>query len=208
MKNKAIKWKTVSVPVAKIKPTPNNYKLKTEDGLARFETSVKEYGLAGAVIINKDFTLIDGNTRLEKAKQLKKQFIDASMPDRQLTPKEFKEFSALFDLARAGEVDVLRIKEELGTTDSFFKKWGLEMPKQALNKLAELEKNERVINPTSSRKIAESAKEIKLRPISLLFTTEESTEYIKLAEALYKQFKVDNVTDLSMKVIRATKRTK
>lgn len=204
---KRIKWKTVPVLVSKIKPTPNNYKLKTEDGMARFETSVSSFGLAGSVILNKDFTLIDGNTRWEKAKQLGEKYVDASMPDRQLTPKEFKEFSALFDLARAGEVDVLRIKEELGTTKSFFEKWGLEMPEVALNKLAKLEEQDKVVNPTNARNIPEASKEVSLRPISLLFTPEESKLYIEIAESLYKKFKVDNVTDLSMAVIKFAKKS-
>jgi len=127
MKKQTIKWKNVEVLVSLIKPTPNNFKLKTEDGTARFKTSVNEYGLAGAVILNADYTLIDGNTRVEKAKELGHKKIWASMPDRKLSAKEFTEFAAMYDMARAGEVDVLRIKEELGDTASFFKKWGFEL---------------------------------------------------------------------------------
>jgi hypothetical protein len=202
---KQIIWKTISVDITKIKPTPNNFKLKTEDGTARFKKSVEKYGLAGAVILNSDFTLIDGNTRWEEAKEKKMKKIDASMPDRKLTLKEFSEFSAMYDMARAGEVDVLRIKEELGTTDSFFKDWGFDLPKQALAKLAELEMNEAVVNPTGARKIADNAKEIPTSRITLLFTKDEAAEYIILAEALYSKFKVDNVTDLSLAVLRFLK---
>lgn len=205
---KKITWKTVRVDVSKIKPTPNNFKLKTEEGLSRFRTSMKKFGLAGTVILNLDYTLIDGNTRVEEAKLNKLKKIDASIPSRKLTPKEFNEFSAMYDLARAGEVDVLRIKEELGTTEAFFKAWGLEMPEKALNKLAELEKNEAVINPTSARQIKEEAKEIETSRITLLFTKDEATEYIRLAESLYGKFKVDNITDLSLKVLRYVKKLK
>lgn len=205
---KGITWKVVRVPVSKIKPTPNNYKLKTEDGTARFNTSIKKYGLAGAVILNADFTLIDGNTRWEKAKELKEKTIDASMPSRKLTPKEFQEFSAMYDMARAGEVDVLRIKEELGTSKDFFKTWGFELPKTALNKLAELEANEAVVNPTASRKIAPEAREIPLRQVNLLFTAEEAEKFLNAAESIYQKFKVDNVTDLCMKLVIAAKKGK
>lgn len=48
MEKQQIKWKVIEVEIAKIKPTPNNFKLKTEDGTARFKTSVDNYGLAGA----------------------------------------------------------------------------------------------------------------------------------------------------------------
>jgi len=208
MKNKPqIQWSVIKIDISKIKPTPNNFKLKTEDGTARFKTSVDSYGLAGAVILNADYTLIDGNTRVEKAKELGIKKIDASIPNRKLTPKEFSEFSAMYDMARAGEVDVLRIKEELGDTAAFFKKWGFDMPQVALAKLAEMEKNEKVINPTAARKIADEAKEIETARITLLFTPPEADEYIKLCESLYKQFKTDNVTDLSLKVMRYVRKS-
>lgn len=199
---KPITWKTIRIEVTKIKPTPNNFKLKTEDGTARFRNSVEKFGLAGTVILNLDYTLIDGNTRWEKAKEKKLKHIDASIPSRKLTPKEFNEFSAMYDMARAGEVDVLRIKEELGTTDQFFKDWGFELPKQALAKLAEMEKNQSVINPTAARTIKEEAKEIPTSRITLLFTKDEAAEFLRLAEGLYTKFKTDNVTDLSLALVR------
>lgn len=199
-------WKSVLVDVSRIKPTPNNFKLKTEEGLMRFKNSVEKFGLAGTVILNADYTLIDGNTRVEKAREKKIKRIYASMPNRLLKPKEFAEFSALYDFARAGEVDVLRIKEELGTTDAFFKEWGFELPKKALSKLAELEANEAVINPTASRHIDDKAKEIPTSRITLLFVKEEAEEYIRLAESLYTKLKADNVTDLSLKALRLLKK--
>lgn len=206
--SKTITWKNVEVAVVKIKPTPNNFKLKTEDGTARFKTSVKDYGLAGAVILNADFTLIDGNTRVEEAKQRGIKKVWASMPDRKLTAREFTEFSAMYDMARAGVVDILRIKQEVGTTDSFFKKWGFELPKASLDKLAQLEANEAVVNPTNARKIATESQEICLRQIALLFTSAEAAEYISIAESLYSKYKVDNITDLSMKLMLAAKKSK
>jgi len=202
---KTIKWKVVQVDVSKIKPTPNNYKLKTEDGSARFNTSVESYGLAGSVILNADFTLIDGNTRLEKAKEMKLKKIDASMPDRKLTPKEFKEFSAMYDMARAGEVDILRIKNELGDTGSFFKKWGFELPEGALKKFTDLEANENVVTP-KEKEAKKLESEIETARITLLFTTTQAEEFIRLAESMYKALKVDNVTDFSITAARKLKK--
>lgn len=207
IKLKPIKWKTIPVEVTKIKPTRNNYKLKTEDGTARFNNSIEKYGLAGAVILNLDMELIDGNTRWEKAKEKKLKFIDASIPNRKLTPKEFNEFSAMYDMARAGEVDVLRIKQELGTSDDFFEQWGFPLPKLALEKLAELERNEAVVNPTAARPISEKAKEIPTSRITLLFTKDEADEFLRIAEALHPKFKTDNVTDLALKVFQFVKKS-
>lgn len=205
-RKKAIEWRSIQVDVAKIKPTPGNFKLKTEDGLARFRTSIESYGMAGTVILNADLTLIDGNTRWEKAKELGQKKIWASVPDRQLTSKEFTEFAAMYDYARAGEVDLKRIQDELGTTDSFFKKWGMELPEVAAAKLAELEAKEGVVNPTVRKGIEkEKAREIQLRPISLLFTVEEANEFLTLAEGLYTRLGKDNVTDVALHNMREAK---
>jgi hypothetical protein len=202
---KKITWKAVEVEVTKIKPTPNNFKLKTEEGLSRFETSTKNYGLAGSVILNSDYTLIDGNTRWEKAKKEGLKKIWASMPSRKLTPKEFTEFAAMYDMARAGEVDIKRIQDELGTSKDFFKKWGLEdISEEAIQNLAELEKAD--IKKRDGKK-KEEATTIQ-KPLTLLFTVEENEEFIRIAESLYSKYKVDNVTDLALKVFRAAKKLK
>lgn len=203
-KKSNITWKVTEVAISKIKPTPGNFKLKTEDGSARFKTSVENYGLAGSVIINTDFTLIDGNTRLEKAKEMGMKKISASMPSRKLTPREFLEFAAMYDMARAGEVDIKRIKDELGTTDSFFKKWGIEMPKVALNKLAELELQEKVINPTQKRETGIQV--AATRQLTLIYTAEEADKVIAMAESLYPKLKVDNLSDAVLKLFTNAKK--
>lgn len=199
---KTIKWKVVQVDVSKIKPTPNNYKLKTEDGTARFNTSIESYGLAGSVILNADFTLIDGNTRLEKAKEMKLKKIDASMPDRKLTPKEFKEFSAMYDMAKAGEVDILRIKEELGDTKEWFAKWGFELPDKHLKEPEA--KNTKVI--TARFNTGRAGAEIETVRITLLFKNGQAEDFIRLAESMYKTLKVDNVTDFSIAAAKKLKK--
>jgi hypothetical protein len=204
MKTKPINWKTTRIETRLIKPTPNNFKLKTAEGLSRLETSLERYGMAGSLILNKDLTLINGNSRWEKAQAQKIKYLECSLPDRMLTVKEFTEFAAMFDFAVAGEVDLLRIKEELGTHDSFFKAWNIPIPTKALNKLAEMERNEAVINPTQAKAKA-GPKEIATTRITLLLTKDEYDEYIRIAEGLYTQFKVDNVTDLSLAALRYVK---
>jgi hypothetical protein len=202
---KPITWKNVQVDVSKIKPTPNNYKLKTEDGLERFKTSMKSFGLAGSVILNSDMTLIDGNTRWEQAKKEKHKKIWASIPSRKLTPKEFQEFSAMYDYARAGEVDLLRIKNEMGDTKSFFKKWGLEMPKEVLENLAEMEKAEGKVIATAKSLEKEQPSKDETKPLTLLFTVEENNTVLRKAESLYAKYKVDNITDLVYKIFTKVK---
>jgi len=199
-KSKQIKWKAVEVLISKIKPTPNNFKLKTEEGLSRFKHSVESYGLAGVVILNTDYTLIDGNTRIEKAKELGEKKVWASIPDRKLTPKEFTEFAAMYDFAKAGEVDIERIKDELGSTESFFKSWGVDIPMKAQQKLKEMENAK--IEARPSLKKEEQFKELNYKPLTLSFNVKDADEYLSIAESLYKHFKTDNLTDLSLLVLK------
>lgn len=209
MKKPRFTWRVIQIAINKIKPTPNNYKLKTEEGQKQFDTSVSKYGRAGAVIVNAKesggfYTLINGNTNIEKAKKLGERYVDASVPNKKLSPKEFIEFAAMFDAIRAGEVDVLRIKEELGTTGDFFKTWGWEAPEKVLKNLAALEKAE--IRPQAKGAKKEEKKEIAMKHITLLFKTEEGEEFIRIGESLYTRFKVDNITDLALKVFQYVKK--
>lgn len=203
-KQKTIQWRVKRIPISKIKPTPNNFKLKTEDGLARFNSSVERYGRAGAVIVNKDFTLINGNTNIAKAKELGETMVDASIPDRQLTAREFLEFSAIFDEARAGQVDLLRIKKEIGSTNGFFKAFGLKMDQVVLDNLAELEKADGKIIAT--KQSLDKPKQVAgPSPLTLLFTAQENQTVMKKAESLYTKYKVDNITDLVYKIFTKVK---
>lgn len=201
-------WKVIRIPINKIKPTPNNFKLKTDEGQSMFNTSVDKFGRAGAVIVNAKnsdgtYYLINGNTNIDKAKELGEKTVDASVPNRKLTPKEFEEFAAMFDAIRAGDVDVFRIKEELGKTSDFYKTWGWAPPEKVLKNLAELEKAEIKARPNGKEKVKE---EIVTRPITLLFKSEESEEFIQIGESLYSRFKVDNITDLALKVFKYVKK--
>jgi len=204
-KSKQIKWKAVEVLISKIKPTPNNFKLKTEEGLSRFKHSVESYGLAGVVILNTDYTLIDGNTRIEKAKELGEKKVWASIPDRKLTSKEFTEFAAMYDFAKAGEVDIERIKDELGNTESFFKSWGMDIPMKAQQKLKEMENAK--IEARPSLKKGEKFTELNYKPLTLSFNVKDADEYLSIAESLYKHFKTDNLTDLSLLALKFVRKS-
>lgn len=196
---KTIHWKSVEVELSKIKPTPSNYKIKTDEGLARFQHSATTYGIAGTVILNLDYTLIDGNTRFEDAKSKGYKKINASIPSRLLTPKEFKEFAAMYDYARAGEVDLMRIKKEIGTTKSFFKEWGLGDIPGVMENLAALDKADGKIVAAKAG-VQKPDNQVVTRPVTLLFTSNENETFIAKAEALYSKYKVDNVTDLVYKI--------
>lgn len=136
---KQITWITKEVPVDKIDPTPINYKIKSDLGRERLKLSLKKFGLAGNIVVNYApkgrYVVVDGNSRLEQLKERKVKKALVSLPSRKLSEKEFKEMSAMFDFAKAGEVDVDRIEKDLGTTKDFFDRWGLAVPLAVLDSI-------------------------------------------------------------------------
>lgn len=135
--SKTISWKSIRVLTSSIDPTPTNYKIKSDLGRERLKASLKSFGMAGNAVCNYSdkkgrFTLIDGNSRHDRAIADKEKWMWISVPSRKLTPKEFKEMSAIFDFAVAGEVDIERIEKDLGTSRAFFEKYKMLIPARVL----------------------------------------------------------------------------
>ena len=204
---KQITWSSKLVQVSKIKPTPTNYKIKTDLGKERLALSLKKFGLAGTVVLNTDFTLIDGNSRLEEAKKAKQKTIWASVPNRKLTEKEFKEMSAMFDYAKAGEVDIDRINADLGTTEEFYKEWGVQVPMHLLEKMGKNQPPDVVSLKEAKNKDAVEGVKIPVKEIEykieLYFTEKEEKIFRKMEYALAEKFKTVNT---SMTVFQALKK--
>jgi hypothetical protein len=202
-----IQWKTYVVNVKDIKPTPNNYKIKTALGKERLKHTLKTYGLAGAVICNwggkvgdtKNIVLVDGNSRVEEELAAGTKTIEASLPDRPLTPAQYKEFSAMIDFAKAGEVDMDRIEKELGTTKGFFESYRLEPPPDVLAKLgAQAPKGPKPTIQTEEKVVVETDE----RSITLFFTTKQEAEFRKMEERLKNKFKTISTSDTVLKAFK------
>jgi hypothetical protein len=202
-KIKKITWSPKQVLVKDVKPTPNNYKIKTDLGKERLNHSLSLFGIAGTVVVNTDLCLIDGNSRLEEARERGEKKIWVSVPDRKLSPKEFTEMSAMYDFAKAGEVDMDRIKGDLGSAKKFYEDWGMEVPLSLLDNLGanapvdrqqakELEYPENVVDPEKA-----------IVTVQLFFTAKEEREFRKIEEVLKKRFKVDSVTDCVLKAFKS-----
>jgi hypothetical protein len=121
---KPIIWEPKKVKVEDLVENPDNPKIINERGKKRLQHSLSKFGLAGTLIVNKDLTLIDGHSRkLDlQAKGIKEVWV--TVPDRQLTDKEYKELNAVYDLAKAGEVDTMTIEAML--EDEVLDEWDLE----------------------------------------------------------------------------------
>lgn len=100
-----IQWKPLLVLVEQLKENPDNPKIITEGGKAKLRKSVGKFGLAGTIICNTDLTIIDGHSRKEwlMAEGIKEVYV--SVPDRLLSPDEYREFNQVHDMIHAGELD-------------------------------------------------------------------------------------------------------
>ena len=205
---KQITWSSKLVQVSKIKPTPTNYKIKTDLGKERLALSLKKFGLAGTVVLNTDFTLIDGNSRLEEAKKEKQKTIWASFPNRKLSPAEFKEMSALFDFAKAGEVDVDRIQMDLGTKESFYRDWGMQVPMHLLEKIGKTDVVEKQtkgkLNLPANNNLVNVPKNTVYK-IELYFSELEEKFFRRVENKAAIKFKTPNTSQTILKILKTLK---
>jgi len=206
-----IEWMSKQVAVEKIKPSPTNYKIKTDLGRERLQTSLKKYGLASNVVVNQAekgyYYLIDGNSRLKEAQDAKLKTIWVSLPSRKLSPKEFKEMCAMFDFAKAGEVDIEAIDRDLGTSEDFYKTWAREIPLALLSTLGAKQSNDKLPGVQGGKdkvgKIEDVNSDIRL--VNLFFTEKQESEFRQLEIKLAKKFKTSSTTDTILKALKSIK---
>lgn len=210
MKAKQIKWKSIRVLVSCIDPTPTNYKIKTELGKARLAISLNKFGLAGNAVCNPGakkgrYDLIDGNSRWEEAKERKDSHMWISIPDRRLTSKEYKEMSAMFDVAKAGDIDMKRIQEDLGTSEDFYDLWKLAMPLDVLDKLGAKAKDRKLSEleyPEQKGKNGKVIPQEDICMVNLFFSIKQEEEFRKIEEKLMKKFKTEKTSDTVLKAFK------
>lgn len=119
---KKITWSLIEVKASEIRPNPNNPKYRDDKGFSRLQKSLKKFGTVFDGIINKDYTLIDGHSRLELSDT--DSILRVFIPSRKLSEQEYSEMNAIFDLAKAGEIDHSILEENFG--EEFFDEWDIE----------------------------------------------------------------------------------
>jgi hypothetical protein len=206
------KWKTKEVPVDMVTHTEKNYKIKTELGKARLQTSLKMFGIAGNVIVNlphkgkSTYPLIDGNSRLIELKEAGKKRVSISYPSRRLTEKEFKEMSAMFDFAKAGEVDDKEIEKDFGDSADFWDRWGKEMPLEMRERLETMGKKSKVDTNELAfpgKKGKQTAVEINdIQMVNLFFSTSQEEWFRKIEEKHAEKLKAESTTDFVLKSLK------
>ncbi len=197
--------------MASVAPTPKNYKIRNDLGLERLRASLKSFGLAGNMICNwggkfGDITklvLVDGNHRREEAIANKERKAWVSLPSRALAPAEFKEMSAMFDYAKAGDVDIEAIQSDLGKTKEFFDKYHMEVPLGTLGKMGKGAKLPDKGLQYPGGKDAPAAQEVSdIRMVQLFFNEKQEAEFRKMEDKLRKRYKTQNTTDTVFRVVK------
>lgn len=204
----SIEWKSKEVPIELVTHTEKNYKIKTELGKARLQTSLKMFGIAGNVIVNlpangkKTFPLIDGNSRLVELKEAGKKKVSISYPSRRLTEKEFKEMSAMFDFAKAGEVDDKEIEKDFGDNKDWWERWGKEMPAAMRERLETMGKKAKVDVASLAFPGGKAPKGVEvndIRMVQLFFNAKQEKRFRDLEEKYAEKIKATDTTDFVMK---------
>lgn len=126
--SKEITWEPKKVKVSALKENPTNPKVLNEKGKSRLQKTLSKYGLAGTLVCNSDLSIIDGHSRKKELLASGIKDVWVSVPSRKLTKKEYEEFNAVFDLAKAGDSDMMLIEETFG--DEFMEEWDLESIKK------------------------------------------------------------------------------
>lgn len=125
---KQITWEPKKVKVKDLIDNPKNPKILNEKGRSRLQKTLAKYGLAGTIICNTDLTIIDGHSRRKELEDGGQQEVWVSVPSRKLTDKEYKEFNAVIDLARAGDPDTMMIEEIIG--EEAMDEWDIQTSKE------------------------------------------------------------------------------
>jgi DNA modification methylase len=112
-----MKWNLKNVPVKDLKENLNNPRILTEKGLNDLEQSIKKFGLAEPLVVNKDMTICGGHGRKNILERLKITNVDCYFPEKQLTEKEFTELGIRLNKNIAGVFDFEKLEELINDID-------------------------------------------------------------------------------------------
>jgi len=210
-KKAVFRWVSREVFVADIAPTPKNYKIRNDLGMERLRASLQSFGMAGTMVCNwagkygntRKLVLIDGNSRREEAIAKGEKKVWVSLPHGgALTPAQFKEMSAMFDYAKAGDVDIESINSDLGKTKDFYDKYKMQVPIGHLDKMGKnAPKPEKGLQYPGG-KAAEEQQISDTRMVQLFFDSKQEEQFRKLEEKLRKKYKTQNTTDTVFRAVK------
>ena len=100
-----IKWKLVNRKVVDLKEWQKNPRRLTEKGIKDLTTSIKKFGIAEPIVINKNNTICGGHGRKKVLVAMKIKEVACYMPSIKLTDKQMEELNIRLNKNIAGEFD-------------------------------------------------------------------------------------------------------
>ena len=120
----SIEWLLEKRDINSLKPYANNPRNFTEKGLEDLGKSLDSIGMAQALNITKDGVVLSGNARLSVLKKKGVQYVDAYVPNRELTEAEQQEVVIRMNANQAGEWDNDLLEDNFNKED--LEEWGLD----------------------------------------------------------------------------------
>jgi len=88
-----IEWRTEKRRIDELKEFPGNPRKASEKQVKDLDESLKRFNVADPLVINTDGTVIGGNFRLKRLKEMGIKEVDVRVPSRELTRKEMEELN-------------------------------------------------------------------------------------------------------------------
>jgi hypothetical protein len=114
-----IEWKFERVSIDKLKPWKDNPRDVDVANVKYLKDSFKEFGFAGVVIVNKDFTICGGHRSLEVIIKNNDKEVDIKRATTQMTKEQFKRLNYRLNQNIAGKWNDEKLAE-LFTSDEIF----------------------------------------------------------------------------------------
>jgi len=125
-----IKWTIETRKLSELKAYDLNPRRITEKGLNDLIQSLKLFGLAEPIVINRDDTIIGGHARVQAIKRMKAKSAAVYVPDRLLDEKEVQELCIRLNKNVAGQFDFDMLANQFDPRDLV--SWGFEMDELGL----------------------------------------------------------------------------
>ncbi len=123
-----VEWHEELRPIWDLKDFDQNPRAHMTKGMTDLERSIKKFGLAQPIVINTDGTICGGHARRKVLEGLGLEQVKCYVPDKKLTPKQFKELNVRLNRNIGGEwdFDILANSFEVDDlTDWGFEDWEL-----------------------------------------------------------------------------------
>jgi hypothetical protein len=112
-----IKWVTERVSIDKLKPWKDNPRDTDEENVKYLKESFDEFGFAGVIVTNKDYTICGGHKSLECLIEGGDKEVDIKRPTKKLNEEQFKRLNYRLNQNIAGKWNKDKLAELFSPTE-------------------------------------------------------------------------------------------